>query len=179
MQRDLSRLLRPASVAVLGGAWANNVIKQLQKAGYSGAIWPVHPKHEHIRGIHCVARLEDLPGIPDASFIGVNRELTIACVQQLSRMGAGGAVCFASGFLESEADAAAVSILMQLSNIAGIGPMTRSTIRSRMACWSMASERGCSMPGTASSRNSRSCTRTRAPAGPTQTIGNATSFLTG
>lgn len=106
MQRDLSRLFRPASVAVAGGAWANNVIKQLQKAGFSGDIWPLHPERESIRGIPCFAALEDLPGVPDASFIGVNRELTIEFVQQLSRMGAGGAVCFASGFLESEGDSA-------------------------------------------------------------------------
>ncbi len=102
--RDLSRLLRPKSIALFGGNWAVNVATQLKKSGFSGDIWPVNPKRSDILGIPCIASIDDLPGVPDASFIGVNRELTIEVVERLSRMGAGGATCFASGFLESEAE---------------------------------------------------------------------------
>jgi acetate---CoA ligase (ADP-forming) len=102
--RDLSRLLRPESIALFGGSWAVNVVAQLKKSGFSGDIWPVNPKRSDILGIPCIASIDDLPGVPDASFIGVNRELTIEVVERLSRMGAGGATCFASGFLESEAE---------------------------------------------------------------------------
>jgi acyl-CoA synthetase (NDP forming) len=124
LPRDLSRLLRPASVAVMGGAWATNVIKQLQKANFSGDLWPVHPRHDDILGVPCYASLQDLPGAPDACFIGVNRELTIESVRQLSALGAGGAVCFASGFLESEADSAGGAALQeQLLEAAGDMPV--------------------------------------------------------
>ena len=45
MTRDLSRLLRPRSIAVVGGgAWCRAVLNQLTKAGFAGDIWPVHPK---------------------------------------------------------------------------------------------------------------------------------------
>ncbi|MEM7288754.1 MAG: acetate--CoA ligase family protein [Pseudomonadota bacterium] len=101
---DLSRLLNPRSVALFGGAWAENVIVQLQKSRYSGEIWPVHPSREMMCGIACFASIADLPSAPDASFVGVNRELTIDVVEALSEMGAGGAVCFASGFLESDTE---------------------------------------------------------------------------
>ena len=37
-------------------------------------------------------------GFPDAVFIGVNRQCTIETVRLMRAMGAGGAVCFASGF---------------------------------------------------------------------------------
>ncbi len=104
MKRDLSRLLRPKSIALFGGAWAENVIVQLQKSGFEGDIWPIHPKRETMCGIACFSTIEDLPSPPDASFIGVNRELTVEVVRTLSEMGAGGATCFASGFLESEAE---------------------------------------------------------------------------
>ena len=104
MKRDLSRLLRPKSIALFGGAWAENVIVQLQRSGYDGEIWPVHPKREQICGVPCFKQITDLPAAPDASFIGVNRELTVDVVQQLALMGAGGATCFASGFLESDAE---------------------------------------------------------------------------
>lgn len=81
-----------------------NVIAQLQKSGFAGQIWPVHPKRDEILGVPCFRSIEDLPSAPDASFIGVNREATIIIVKALSEMGAGGATCFASGFLESEAE---------------------------------------------------------------------------
>lgn len=104
MSSDLSRLLRPKSIALFGGGWSQNVLTQLQKSGFSGEIWPVHPKRESICGIPCIRDVSELPGVPDASFIGVNRELTVDVVSTLSKMGAGGAICFASGFLESEAE---------------------------------------------------------------------------
>lgn len=104
MKYDLSRLLNPKSIALFGGAWAENVIIQLQKSGYAGEIWPVHPKRESICGISCFPQISDLPSPPDASFVGVNRELSIEIIYALSKMGAGGATCFASGFLESETE---------------------------------------------------------------------------
>lgn len=107
MMRDLKRLLRPRSIAVFGGGWSVNVIRQCQKMGFAGDIWPVHPKHSEIAGLPCHASIDDLPGAPDASFIGVNRHATVQVVRDLARRGAGGAVCFASGFREV-ADGAAL-----------------------------------------------------------------------
>jgi len=99
--RDLSRLLRPRSVAVIGGgAWCRSVLTQLRKAGFAGPVWPVHPRGGEICGYPAFATLEDLPQAPDACFVGINREATVAAVGRLCAMGAGGAVCFASGFAE-------------------------------------------------------------------------------
>lgn len=106
MTHDLSRLLRPRSIALFGGGWAVNVVAQLKKSGFDGEIWPVNPKRADILGVPCLSSIDDLPSAPDASFIGVNRDATIEVVEKLSAMGAGGATCFASGFLESEAETA-------------------------------------------------------------------------
>ncbi|MFB0994016.1 MAG: CoA-binding protein, partial [Paracoccaceae bacterium] len=97
---DLGRLLRPRSIAVMGSIWAENVIKQCQKMGFAGPIYPVHPYKSHIGGIAAFTSLQDLPQSPDASFIGVNRHATVEVVKILSDMGAGGAVCFAAGWAE-------------------------------------------------------------------------------
>ena len=113
VQADLARLLSPRSIAIFGGAWADNVVKQLQKAHFAGDIWPLHPSRDDVRGNRCYRSLEELPGIPDACFIGVNRDLTIEVVAKLAAIGAGGAVCFASGFLESEADLAGGAALQE------------------------------------------------------------------
>ncbi|MEQ8741021.1 MAG: CoA-binding protein, partial [Hoeflea sp.] len=104
MSPDLSRLLRPRSIALFGGGWAVNVVAQLQKSGFDGQIWPVNPKRSDILGVPCIASIDDLPAAPDASFIGVNRDATVDVVRRLNAMGAGGATCFASGFRESESE---------------------------------------------------------------------------
>lgn len=103
--RDLSRLIQPKSIAVIGGgAWCTSVVEQCRKMAFSGPVWPVHPSKAEIAGLPACARLEDLPAPPDAVFIGVNRHATVDVVRQLREMGAGGAVCFASGFSEAQAE---------------------------------------------------------------------------
>lgn len=103
MVRDLSRLLRPRSVAVIGGGvWCENVVQQCRAIGFRGAIWPVHPTRAEIAGAPAFEGLAALPSAPDAVFIGVNRTLTVQLVAQLAEMGAGGATCFASGFREAQ-----------------------------------------------------------------------------
>ena len=103
MTRNLSRLFRPKSIAVFGGGfWGPNVVEQCLKMGFDGPVWPVHPTRNEVHGLPCFRTVEELPEAPDASFIGVNRNLTIEIVERLARRGAGGAVCFASGFKESK-----------------------------------------------------------------------------
>ena len=102
---DLSRLLRPKSIAVIGGGFfGTNVISQSLKMGFGGDIWPVHPSKNEVAGVRAFRSIADLPAPPDAAFIGVNRFLTIDMLRELAARGAGGAICFASGFLEAGAD---------------------------------------------------------------------------
>ena len=103
----MERLFRPRSIAVIGGgAWCENVVLRCREMGFDGPVWPVHPRRDSIGGLPAFARLEDLPAAPDACFIGVNREVTVTAVRLLSAMGAGGAVCFASGFSEAREEMA-------------------------------------------------------------------------
>ncbi|WP_337182552.1 acetate--CoA ligase family protein [Shinella sp.] len=106
MTRPLDRLIRPKSIAVFGGKEARRVIHQCDKMGFSGEIWPVHPREDEILGRKCYRSVADLPAAPDASFVGVNRELTIGIIRDLSARGAGGAVCYASGFREAVSELA-------------------------------------------------------------------------
>ena len=101
---DLSRLLRPRSIAVFGGKFAEAVLQQCDQIGYTGELWPVNPNRSEVLGHRCFASAGDLPGSPDAAFIGVNRNQTIDVLTELSAMGAGGATAFASGFKETGAE---------------------------------------------------------------------------
>ena len=120
--KDLSRLLRPRSIAVLGAGWAENVIEQCHKMGFDGPIWPVHPKRQTIGGLPAYASLADLPGPPDATFIGVNRFATIDVVRELAAMGAGGAICFASGWEEAGEAGLQADLIAAAGNMPILGP---------------------------------------------------------
>ena len=101
---SLERLLNPRSIAAFGGANAQEVIRQSDLMGYKGDIWPVHPKKTEILGRKVYRSVADLPGSPDAAYLGVNRYLTIDIVRDLAAQGAGGAVCYATGFTEAGAE---------------------------------------------------------------------------
>ncbi|WP_299348793.1 acetate--CoA ligase family protein [uncultured Shimia sp.] len=124
MIRDLSRLFRPKTIAVVGGgAWCALVIEQCHKMGFQGEIWPVHPKAAEVGGLPAYKDVDALPNAPDATFVGVNRFATIQVVAALSARGSGGAVCFASGFREAAAeDAEAANLQDQLLEAAGDMP---------------------------------------------------------
>jgi acyl-CoA synthetase (NDP forming) len=124
MPRDLNRLLRPKTIAVVGGgAWCRQVVMQCQKIGFEGTIWPMHPSADDICGLPVYRSLGEMPSAPDATFIGVNRDATIGIASQLATMGAGGAVCFASGFLEAQAeDASGANLQQHLLDAAGDMP---------------------------------------------------------
>jgi len=98
---SFERLLKPRSIAVFGGAQAQEVIRQSDRMGYKGEIWPVHPKKTGILGRTVYRSVEELPGSPDAAYVGVNRYLTIDIVRDLAARDAGGAVCYATGFTEA------------------------------------------------------------------------------
>ena len=98
---SFERLLNPRSIAVFGGAQAQEVIRQSDRMGFKGEIWPVHPKKTEILGRTVYRSVEDLPGSPDAAYVGVNRHLTINIVRDLAARDAGGAVCYATGFIEA------------------------------------------------------------------------------
>ncbi|MEL6617702.1 MAG: acetate--CoA ligase family protein [Pseudomonadota bacterium] len=118
-------MLRPTSIAVVGGgAWCASVIAQAELMGFDGPVWPVHPSAAMVGGHGAFPTVPDLPGVPDAVFVGVNRHATIDVVHELAAMGAGGAVCFASGFAEAAAeDADAGTLQDRLLAAAGDMPI--------------------------------------------------------
>ena len=70
MQHRLDPLLRPKSVAIVGasartdsvGDW---ILRNLQRGGYPGRIYPVNRNYEELRGQSCFGTLQDLPETPD------------------------------------------------------------------------------------------------------------------
>ena len=115
----LRRLLAPRHVAVFGGRAAAEVVRQCRALGFSGEIWPVHPRHEFMEGLPCYPDVAALPAAPDASFIAVPRQGTVELVGALAARGAGGAICYASGFAEVGGE----GIALQQQLVAAAGDM--------------------------------------------------------
>jgi len=68
---DLSRLYRPASIAVVGasersGSYSSQTLENLAAFGYDGAVYGVNPKRESVHGWPCFPSLSDLPSPADA-----------------------------------------------------------------------------------------------------------------
>jgi acyl-CoA synthetase (NDP forming) len=66
----------------------------------------------------------ELPASPDAAYVGVNRNLTIDIVRDLAARGAGGAICYATGFTEAgeEGSELEAQLLDAAGEMALIGP---------------------------------------------------------
>ena len=119
----LSRTLNPRSIALFGTSPAQSVIEQCLKLGFTGELWPVHPTRETLAGIKCFKSVSDLPSAPDVAFVAVNRNATIDVVKQLAKIGAGGAVCYASGFAESGTQSGVNGVELQHQLVAVAGEM--------------------------------------------------------
>ena len=113
----LRRLLAPRHVAVFGGQAAAEVVRQCRALGFAGEIWPVHPRHSVCEGLPCYPDVAALPAAPDASFIAVPSQGTIELVAALAERGAGGVICYASGFAEVGGEG--IALQQQLAAAAG------------------------------------------------------------
>ena len=129
MTGRLDRLLRPRSLAFIGGSAAELAIDACCSLGFSGDMWAVNPRRE-LRGLPTFASVDELPAGADAAFVGVDRHASVEVVRQLAATGTGAAVCHASGFAEiGEAGAALQAELVAASaGMPLVGPNCYGTL---------------------------------------------------
>jgi acyl-CoA synthetase (NDP forming) len=102
----ISRLLHPRSVAVIGASadatkTAGRPVSYLVKHGFSGAIYPVNPKVEHIGELACYPDVASLPGVPDVGIVLLGAERAHLAVRDLAARGCAAAIVLASGYTET------------------------------------------------------------------------------
>ena len=100
----LGRLLAPRSVVLIGGAWTDAVAASAVRIGFRGETWRIHPTRESDATTCYYRSVDELPGAPDAAFVAAPAADVPAIAAALARRGAGGFVCFASGFDETGTD---------------------------------------------------------------------------
>ena len=102
---DLTRLIRPRSVAVIGasatpGSFGYRTVQNCS-FGFTGKVYPINPKHAEILGHTCYPDIESLPEVPDSVVLSVPSDLALPIIEQCAALGVGGAVIYSSGFLET------------------------------------------------------------------------------
>ena len=102
---DLTRLLRPRSVAVVGAtdrpaSYGAQALLNLDAVGFAGSVWGVNPKRTEVLGRPCVPTLDDLPEPADAVVIAIPAAGVAAAVERAGAIGCGGAVVIGAGFAE-------------------------------------------------------------------------------
>ncbi len=106
-QADLGRLMRPASIAVVGatdrpGSYAAETLVNLELIGFEGLVYGVNPKRSEVMGRVCVPSVAELPEAVDAVVVAIPAAGVAAAVDQAGARGCGGAVVFSAGFAEVE-----------------------------------------------------------------------------
>jgi acetyl-CoA synthetase len=102
---NLTRLLAPASIAVVGAterpaSYASEALRNLDVIGFQGQVWGVNPHYERVHGRPCVPTLADLPAVVDAVVVAIPAAGVPEIIEQAGALGCGGAVVFGAGFGE-------------------------------------------------------------------------------
>ena len=107
-----------APVTALGGgrrARAGNraaigyeVVRNLQRAGFQGPVWPVNAKADHIASVRAVPSILDIHDDVDLAVIAVPAASVAAAVEECGRKQVYGVVILSAGFAESGAEGAAL-----------------------------------------------------------------------
>lgn len=124
-QANLKKLMNPNIILFIGNRKIiSKGIQNCIEIGFTGEILVVHPKEESIKGYPCYDRIQNLPRVPDAAFIAVNKVQTISVVSELNKIGTSGAVCYAAGFAEAggEGEILQNSLLEAANEMVLVGP---------------------------------------------------------
>ena len=101
----LSRLLAPASVALVGASpnpksLGGRTLANL--AHFPGRLYPVNAKYPDLNGTPCYPSVSSLPEAPDCVVLAVPKEAIGPVLDECAARGAGAAVVLASGYAETE-----------------------------------------------------------------------------
>ena len=121
-RKNLKHLLNARSIAFVGGRSAAGGIQYCRDIGFNGEIWAVHPSRSELAGVPCVSNVNDLPAVPDASWIAVPPAAAIQTVSELNAMNSPSAVCYTAGFSEAGDHDLEDQLIAAAGDMAIVGP---------------------------------------------------------
>ena len=101
----LDPLFTPRSIAVIGaspnGGAGSIVLRNMQRLGYTGTVYPINPKYKEIFGYPCYTSLRDLPAPADCAAVLLGSRSLLPMLEEAHAAGVKGVWGFASGFAET------------------------------------------------------------------------------
>ena len=139
---DLTRLISPTSVAVVGatdrpGSYGYSVLANLTASGFTGPVIGVHPTRAEALGFRCVPTLGEIGQSVDVVVIATPSSTVSAYISEARRLGCGGAVVFAAGFAEVGDDSLDDELVAAARDFAMLGPNGNGLVNAwtRAALW--------------------------------------------
>ena len=107
--RNLDKLLKPTSIAVIGASRRPDSVgavlaRNLFRAGFDGPVLPVHPKHTHVQSVPTYPSVQALPVVPDLAVICTPPDSVPGLIGELAAAGTKAAVVITAGFGEGGHD---------------------------------------------------------------------------
>ena len=98
-------MLSARSVAVVGasvkeGSLGRQMMLELERGGFEGAIYPVNPGYDEVLSHHCFASIAEVPEPVDLAILGLANQRVEQAITDAAEAGAGSAVTFSSLFEE-------------------------------------------------------------------------------
>lgn len=105
-KKQLERLLRPRSVAIIGasdkpGSFGASVLTNLLVCEYAGPIYLVNPKRSEIYGRPCLPTVQQLPEGIDCAVLAIPKAGVLDAVRACALRRVGSVVIFSAGFSET------------------------------------------------------------------------------
>ena len=122
---DPAPLLEPRSVAVVGatdrpGSYGDTVLTNLERAGFTGPVWGVHPTRTSVHGRDCVPSPTELPEPVDAVVFAIPAAKVPGSLAEAAERGCRGAIVFSAGFGEAPGGGSLERELAEVAEQAGI-----------------------------------------------------------
>jgi acetate---CoA ligase (ADP-forming) subunit alpha len=137
-RKRMDRMFSPRSVAIIGARAepdkvGHAVVDSLVTGGFSGTVYPVHPRHDRILGLKVYSDLHDLPEVPDLAVVALNQRSSVEVTRRLRDMGVAGVILIAGGYAEMGPDG--IKLQQELREAAGdmpmVGPNTLGFLNAR------------------------------------------------
>ncbi len=124
--RDLSPLLRPRSIAMIGASsdparGNGRTLRYLIQGGFGGPLFPVNPRRGEIQGQRCWPSIGALPQAVDTAIVALPTEAVAQALRECAAAGARSAIVFAGGYAEmGEAGRQAQAEITRIARVAGM-----------------------------------------------------------
>jgi acetyltransferase len=109
----LDALFKPKAVAIVGASTkelsiGNVIIRNLQKYGYKGKIYPLNPNAPEVCGLKAYQSLEEIPGEVDLAHIIIPSKLVPQTIEECGKKGIKAVIINSAGFSEMGDEGAAL-----------------------------------------------------------------------